>query len=73
MRWILDVTGFTVHAVLCVDLKTRAITLLDNFVYPSRAVALGWLSIHGQVIAHRHLSIFERQVTGLVFLMVGIG
>ena len=73
LRRILDVTGFTVHAVLRVDLETRAITLFNNFVYPSRAIALGWLGIHGQVVPNWHVGVFQCQVTGLILFVIGVG
>ena len=61
------------HTVLCIDLKTRSVGFFNDFIHACRAVALGGLCVHGQVVAYWHVSIFQCQVTGLVFLVVGVG
>ena len=69
---ILDVAGLAVHAVLGVDGEGRLAVLLHHFIHPSRAVALGWLVVLRQVLADRDGWIGQLQVTGLVFLVIGV-
>ena len=60
------------YAVLRIDLEPRPISFLDDFIHTGRAT-LGRLCVHGQVISNRHVSVFQRQVTGLIFFVIGIG
>ena len=60
------------HAVLRVDLKTRAIGFFHDFINPSRAVALRRLCVLGQVVPNWHIRILQGQMTGLVFFVIGV-
>ena len=73
LAWILDVTGLTVDAVLCVDLKShtlRPVLPLHILVHPGRTVVLLWASVCGQVSLHGHCVILQRQVGWLVVVMI---
>ena len=73
MRRVLDVTGFAVYAVLCIDLQpVAALRALDVLVNTGRAVAALGSAVGGQVDADRHAGVLEREVRGLVFFVVGV-
>ena len=74
LRWVFDVTGFAVNAVLRIDLKAFVATrLLDHFINPSRAVALCRLIKQRQVRTDGYRWVAQLQVAGLIFLMEGVG
>ena len=74
MTRVLDVTGFTVHTILGIDLKTgTAIAVFYDFIHPGRAVALCGLIVEGQVVADGNICILQLEVAGLCFLVVGVG
>jgi len=71
---VLNVTGFTVDAVLGVDLELLAATivLIQHIIHTSRAVALRRLVVFRQVFLDGNLRVGRLQVNGLVFLVVGV-
>src|SRR3954447_25195703 len=70
---VLDVAGLAVDAVLGVDLQPRlAIRSLDKFVNSRRAIPLFGPGIDGQIDRGGYVRILERQVNGLVLLVVRI-
>ena len=70
---ILDITGFTVDAVLGIDLESGSCAFLNNFINPSRAIALRRLIKFWQIDGNRNAGILQSEVTGLIFLMIGVG
>src|SRR5690606_39526867 len=71
---VLDVAGFAVHAVLRVDLQAVfAVVVLDELIHAGRAIARLGAAILGQVDRYRHGGVFQRQVDGFVFIVVGVG
>ena len=74
MRRILDVAGFTVDAVLRVDLELLlAVLLLDHFVDARRAVTLRGFVELDQIREDGDRVVGQLQVAGLVFLVKGVG
>src|SRR5690606_26640052 len=68
---VFDITGLAVYAVLRVDLEALfAFCSFNNFVHPSRAVALRRFIPLRQVNAQRNGSVFQLQVARLVFGVV---
>ena len=59
---ILDIAGFAVHAVGCVDLKSRLAVLLDDFVNACRAISLCRFIVLRQVVVNRDRFVFQRQM-----------
>jgi hypothetical protein len=74
LAWVFDIAGFAMHAVLEVNLEAWLFAFFcDHFVNACRTVALGGLVKFGQVDRDWHGGVFERQVRGLAFFMVGEG
>ncbi len=62
------------HAVLAVDLEDfLSRSVFQHFVYACRAVTLRRFVERRQVLHQRDAAVFQFQVTGLIFLMVGVG
>src|SRR5690606_40221702 len=71
--WVLDIAGFAVHAVLRIDLQAvLAVVILDEIIDPGRAVACFGAAKFGQVYIHWNGFILEREMDGLIFLMVRV-
>src|SRR5690625_1523721 len=51
LGWILDVAGFAVNAVLCIDheLRVRTLIIPDHFVHPGRTITLCGFVIERQI------------------------
>jgi len=73
--WVLDVTGLAVNTILIIDLQTRvtAIIILHDLVDPSRTIALFGRIIEAEIGLDRHRLIFQRQMTGLILVVIGVG
>src|SRR6185295_1024463 len=69
---ILDVARLAVHAVLRVDLQPRSAAFRNEFVDPSWTVARLGAVVNGQVDRGRNGGVLEREVRGLVLLVVGV-
>ncbi len=62
------------NAVLRVDLEARlAIVVLDHLINTGRAIALRGFVVDRQVLPNGHFRVLQRQMDGLVFLVVGSG
>ena len=63
------------HAVLRVDLQARIVAafVAHDLIHAGRAVALLGGVVEREVGGDRHIGIFQLQVAGLVFLVVGVG
>src|ERR1700730_11737815 len=76
LRRVLDVARLAVDAVLRIDHKTRIalfrLVAIDHFVDGGGAVEPRRLAIFRQVSLNRNRRILEEQMTGLVFLMIGV-
>ena len=71
---VFDVAGFAVHAVLRVDLQAVAVVFVfHELVHARRAVARLGTGVLAQVHRDRRRCILQRQVAGLVFVVVGAG
>src|SRR4051812_43939189 len=71
LRRVLDVAGLAVDAILGVDLEPRPPLFLDKFIDARRTISLLRTCINGQIHLGGYVGILERQVNGLVFLMIG--
>src|SRR5437868_13694948 len=70
---ILDVACLAVDAILGVDLKPRFTTVAFNeLVNACRTIALFGSGIYRQIDCRRYVSVLERQMNRLVFLMIGV-
>ena len=58
LRWIFDVAGFAVNAVLTVDDEAFLTPGLNDFIDPSRTIALGRFLVFGHVDVDR-----DRRIT----------
>ncbi|ABA50132.1 hypothetical protein BURPS1710b_1868 [Burkholderia pseudomallei 1710b] len=73
LRRILDVAGLAVHAVLRVDHEAvAAVVVLHEFIDGGRAEARFRPRIRAQIDVDRHARVLQRQVRGLVLLMVRV-
>ena len=73
LGWVFDVAGLAVHAVLRVDLQTVAVVVvLHKLVHAGGAVAALWACVLGQIDRNGNRSVFEGEVRGLVFFVVGV-
>ncbi len=74
MGWILDIASFAVHTVLRVDLEAlAAVFVVYHFINTRRAVALCRFCPFGQIDLNGDVGIFQLQVAGLIFFVVGVG
>ena len=70
---VFDITGFTVHTVLCIDLQPFITTLFfDNLIDNGRTITLSGLVVQGEIVIDWNAGIFQRQMAGLVFFVVCI-
>ena len=61
------------HAVLRVDLQPRRVLFhTNNLIHAGRAITLRRLVIEREIDLDRHRRILQRQMAGLVFLVVGV-
>ena len=72
LRGIFDIAGFTVNAVLSINLKARFVTICDYFIHSRRAVALSGFVVGRKVDLNRNRGVSQLQVAGLIFFMIGI-
>ena len=71
---ILDVAGFTVDAVLGIDLQPwRVLAIPHDLIHARRAIALLGRIVQRQINPDRHGRIFQSQVAGLNLLVIGVG
>src|SRR6266480_8123575 len=71
---VLDVTGLAVNAVLRVDLEAvGAVAVFHEFVHARRTVAAFGAGILREIDCDRNARVFQREVAGLVLLVVRIG
>ena len=61
------------NTVLRVDLEALPLGVLDNFIHARRAVTLRRFIVNRQVALQRDGRVQQGEVTGLVFLVVGVG
>ena len=61
------------HTVLGIDLKPRSGWFFHDFVDARWAVTLSGLSVFGKVKGNWNTRIAQRQMAGLILLMIGIG
>ena len=61
------------HTVLEVDDKLLFAVFFDHFVNARRAVPLRWFCVFGQIDPDRNAGVFEVQMRGLAFFVVGKG
>ena len=63
------------HTVLGVDLQAwiAASAVADNFIHPRRAVTLLGRVVQRQVDLDRDGWVFQGQMAGLIFFMIGVG
>ncbi len=61
------------HTVLGVDLEPGFAVFFDNFVDAGRTIPLGRFVVGRQVLADRDGRIRQHQMTGLIFLVIGVG
>src|SRR5206468_755447 len=74
LRWVLNIASFAVHAVLSVDLEARIAGLIAHkLVHPGWTVALLRSVVECEVHRDRDGRVLERQVRGLVLLVVCVG
>src|SRR5687768_3892066 len=70
---VLDVACLAVNAIGRIDLKPRITRLLpDDLINAGRAVTLLGRVVEREIDRDRYLVVLERQMNGLVFLMVGV-
>ena len=73
LRWVFDVAGFAVDAILGVDLQAVAVVfVLDEFVHTGRAIARFKAGVFRQVDIDWHAGVFQGQMRGLLFFVVGV-
>src|SRR5690606_32140468 len=73
LRGVLDVAGFAMHTVLRIDLQAVfTVVVFNKFVYRRRAIARLGSGVLGQVDRHRNGRVFQGQVNGFVFFVVGV-
>src|SRR5690606_32061705 len=71
---VLDIAGLAVDTVLGIDLEAlAAVVVAHHLVDPRRAVALGGLVEHRQVVADGNVRVLEGEVDRLILLVVGVG
>src|SRR5205814_4185589 len=70
---VLYIAGFTMHAVLRIDLEPWPGRLLNHFIYQRRTIALRRFIVFRQIDADGDARILQNQVNRLVFLVVGVG
>lgn len=68
---VFDVAGFAMHTVLKVDDELLFAVFFDHFVNARWAVSLRGLCVFGQVDPDRDAGVFELQMRGLAFFVVG--
>ena len=71
LAWVFDIAGFAMHAVLEVDHKLLLAVLFDHFVNARRTIPLCGFCVFGQVDPDRDAHVFEEQMRGLAFFVVG--
>jgi hypothetical protein len=70
---VLDVAGFTMHAVLCVDLQTvGAVIRLNELIHGRRTETPFRSSVGAQVYVYRYGNVPKRKVSGLILFVVRI-
>ena len=72
LRGVFDIAGLAVHAVLGVDLKSRTVLFMHDFIHAGGAVSLRGLSVVREVDGNRNARIAQREMARLIFFMVGI-
>lgn len=69
---VFDVVGFVVYVVLCVDLQLFLVFGVDEFVYVGWVVVCFWFGVFGEVDLYWYVGVFQCQVVGLVFFVIGV-
>ena len=73
LRWVLDVAGFAMHAILRIDHQARlAFFHAHRLINPSGAIAAFGAGECFEIHALPARRIAQLQMRGLVFLMIGI-